>query len=138
MKVGRRFKLAATPAEPITVERRRYTVYVVELEGTPCVGMVDELPCLYVGQTSLFPEQRFAQHKKGEKAGKGWVKNYGLKLRPDLYQDIAPFGGSQGWWPSVQMERRRVLAPDRPAAESLRSECSLTWWPSDASDATEG
>jgi hypothetical protein len=42
--------------------------------------------CLYVGTSIYPPEERYAQHKSGEKAS-SYVKNYGLRLLPELYRD---------------------------------------------------
>jgi hypothetical protein len=47
------------------------------------------LPPLYVGETGLSPEERFAKHKAGLKANI-WVNKYGLHLRPELYKDFNP------------------------------------------------
>jgi len=51
---------------------------------------ISDKPCVYVGMTGLLPEKRFENHKKGKKAGKGYVKKYGLKLLPELYEDRNP------------------------------------------------
>ena len=40
-------------------------------------------------QTHLTPEQRFAKHKSGKKAGK-YVFRYGLHLVPAMYDHINP------------------------------------------------
>ena len=40
---------------------------------------------VYVGQTALTADQRFAQHKSGVKASK-WVTKYGLRVLPELAQ----------------------------------------------------
>ena len=47
-------------------------------------------PCVYVGMTGLTPERRFENHKKGKKSGKGYVKKYGIKLLPELYDSRNP------------------------------------------------
>jgi len=46
-------------------------------------------PVVYVGSTGLTPEQRFNNHKNGHK-GNAFVKQYGLKLLPHLYQHYNP------------------------------------------------
>jgi predicted GIY-YIG superfamily endonuclease len=46
-------------------------------------------PCVYVGMTGLTPEQRFANHKAGNKAA-SMVKRYGIRLLPELYQHLNP------------------------------------------------
>ena len=48
-----------------------------------------EKPCVYVGMSGLPPEERFANHKQGEKAS-SVVKRYGLRLLPDLYAHLNP------------------------------------------------
>ena len=46
-------------------------------------------PCVYVGMTGLSVEDRFQNHKKGQKSA--WVvKNYGLRLMPELYEYLNP------------------------------------------------
>ncbi len=73
--------------------RHRHHVYVVELDA----AVMNERrfaranpdrdatrACLYVGMTGLTPELRFARHKSGAKANR-YVREYGLRLRPDLY-----------------------------------------------------
>jgi hypothetical protein len=46
-------------------------------------------PCVYVGMTGLPVEQRFENHKNGQKSA--WVvKKYGLRLMPELYGFLNP------------------------------------------------
>ena len=84
-----------------------YTIYVIELSkrvystdikfrnANPQFNGV--LECLYVGQTSKTPKERFLQHKtayrnkKGHKLSANIVEKYGLYLRPSLYTHIDPF-----------------------------------------------
>jgi hypothetical protein len=83
-----------------------HTVYVIELsrkvftedrkfrEANPQYNGV--LECLYVGQTSKTPQERFTQHRTGYRNAKGQklsatiVEKYGRYLRPSLYQHIGP------------------------------------------------
>ena len=69
-------------------------------QGWPAIATVSQFrnanpnydpakPCVYVGMTGLTPEKRFANHKKGHKAST-FVKNYGVKLRPDLFERLNP------------------------------------------------
>jgi predicted GIY-YIG superfamily endonuclease len=51
---------------------------------------LSDKPCVYVGMTGLTPKERFENHKKGKKSGKGYVKKYGIKLLPELYEDRNP------------------------------------------------
>jgi hypothetical protein len=75
-----------------------YSVYVIQLddevkrfrkfrEANPELN--PGYPCFYVGQTHLSPEQRFAKHKSGTKAGK-YVFRYGLHLCPAMYDHVNP------------------------------------------------
>lgn len=60
-----------------------YYVYVVELSkaaGTPAV---------YVGQSALYPAERFSQHLTGYKAA-AVVRRFGERLRPDLFAKLNP------------------------------------------------
>ncbi|MFC1629158.1 hypothetical protein ACFL3H_08615 [Gemmatimonadota bacterium] len=68
---------------------RRYSVYVIELSDEAGERSNPDLPCVYVGQTVRSPEERFFQHKTGKKSSR-WVKMYGVRLRPDLYEDHNP------------------------------------------------
>ena len=46
-------------------------------------------PCVYVGMTGLAVQDRFQNHKEGQKPA--WVvKKYGLRLMPDLYEYLNP------------------------------------------------
>ncbi len=46
---------------------------------------------MYVGETALLPEERFARHKEGGRTASAVVRRFGLRLRPDLAQGIGPF-----------------------------------------------
>jgi len=46
-------------------------------------------PCVYVGMTGLSPDVRFDKHKAGIQANK-FVKVYGLRLLPELYECYNP------------------------------------------------
>jgi hypothetical protein len=65
-------------------------VYVIELDAaacaekrSPCGGTACGRTPIYVGQTALSAEDRFAKHKAGVKASK-WVTRYGLHVLPEL------------------------------------------------------
>ncbi len=109
-----------------------YTVYVIELsrkvftehrkfrEANPQYNGV--LQCLYVGQTSKTPEERFAQHKSGARTASGHklssdiVRKYGLYLRPSLYRDIGP------------LSRAEALEVEKGLALELRRKGYAVWW----------
>lgn len=78
--------------------RLTHNVYVVKLhpsvlryepfrERNP--GCRAGMTCVYVGMTGLTPEQQFADHVRDENAG-GFVKRYGLRLMPELYDFANP------------------------------------------------
>lgn len=46
-------------------------------------------PCVYVGMTGLLPEERYWNHKNGEKAVR-IVQRHGLKLLPELFEHLNP------------------------------------------------
>jgi len=86
------------------LEKKIYRVYVIELskrafkenrkfrEANPQFNGVQQ--CLYVGMTSKTLKERFEQHKsayrnaKGHKLSANIVENYGLYLRPSLYEHL--------------------------------------------------
>jgi hypothetical protein len=45
--------------------------------------------CVYVGLTGLTPEERFQNHRRGEKDA-WYVQKYGQRLLPDLYRRFNP------------------------------------------------
>lgn len=57
-------------------------------------------PCVYVGMTGLQPEERFWNHKNGEKAA-GVVRRHGLRLLPELFEHLNPMPFAA----AAQMER---------------------------------
>ena len=63
------------------------------------------MPCVYVGQTSLDPEERFEQHKEGKKASR-IARKYGVRLVPRLYEHLNPVPASE------REEREKRLAHD--------------------------
>ena len=77
-----------------------YSVYVVELSPE---AQTDERLAVYVGATSLTPEERFENHKAGRKASRA-AKKYGVRLRPDLYP--APAGSFDTWNEAADEEKR--------------------------------
>ena len=46
-------------------------------------------PCIYAGMTGLDPQERFANHKAGIKAG-SIVKRYGIRVLPEFYTHLSP------------------------------------------------
>lgn len=73
------------------------------------------LPCLYVGQTGIPIKKRWEQHLSGVKSNR-YVRKYGVRLRPDLYEHIPPMT----WQDSVAMENQH--------GEDLRGAGFAVWW----------
>ena len=46
-------------------------------------------PCVYVGMTGLSPDVRFDKHKAGIQSNR-FVRQYGLRLLPELYEVYNP------------------------------------------------
>ena len=70
--------------------------------------------CLYVGCTGLAPEERFENHLKGHKDCP-IARDFGLKLRPDLYAHLNP------------MSYADARAMEVELAEDLRSRGYAVW-----------
>jgi hypothetical protein len=95
-RAERRMAIKCLQGEGFTVNRGAnvWTVYVIELDPKgrkdPGKGFV------YVGMTSKTPEERFEQHKKGQRNKRGplfspVVKKWGKRLRMDLAPDTKYF-----------------------------------------------
>lgn len=87
-----------------------YSVYVIELRSTvgdqPSVlkmnpGRNPRKPCVYVGQTSKSPEERFAQHLSGVLSGRHVNKETAVGLMPEVYEHLNPMTELE----SLRMER---------------------------------
>jgi predicted GIY-YIG superfamily endonuclease len=52
-------------------------------------GYVAGKPCVYVGMTGLDPDMRFDKHMAGIQSN-AFVRKYGLRLLPDLYEGFNP------------------------------------------------
>jgi predicted GIY-YIG superfamily endonuclease len=64
-----------------------FRVYVIELDDSLRKGTAK--PAVYVGQSAKSPEERFAQHLRGERASR-YVRDHGVRLRPRLYNAYLP------------------------------------------------
>ena len=71
-------------------------------------------PCVYVGSTSLEPDERFQQHKTGYKASR-FARKYGKYLMRRKYERLNPV-------PAAEAEDR-----ERAFAESLRRKGYGVW-----------
>ena len=83
---------------PEPKSRETHRVYVIELDPTVLAEKRFRernpqcragMPCVYVGMTGLTVEQRFDNHRRGHK-GSRLVKQYGRRLRPDLFAHVGP------------------------------------------------
>ncbi|MFZ5621955.1 MAG: hypothetical protein ACOY5W_13120 [Pseudomonadota bacterium] len=75
-----------------------YHVYVIELsKDVLCEAKFKKAnpdydygkPCVYVGMTGLDPDIRFDKHKAGIQSNR-FVREYGLRLMPELYEVYNP------------------------------------------------
>lgn len=114
--------------------KMRYQVYVIELSkrvftenrkfrmANPQFNGV--LECLYVGMTSKSPAERFRQHKtgyvnkKGHKLSANIVEQYGIYLRPSLYDHIN----------MKSMTRQEALKMEEKLALDLRRQGYAVWF----------
>jgi len=75
-----------------------HNVYVVLLDGA--VGRFRKVkaanplrdpakPSVYVGMSGLSPEERFENHRRGDKAS-SVVRRFGIRLLPELYAHLNP------------------------------------------------
>lgn len=103
--------------------RYRHNVYVVELDDRVLnhrrfrdanPGYDPTKPCLYVGSTGLPVEERFANHQRGYK-GNSYVQQYGIRLRPDLYEFFNP------------MPYKHALIMETELADELRAKGHAVW-----------
>lgn len=102
----------------------QYTIYVIELreaawkdralqERNPDRKPIE--PCLYVGQTSKTPQERFAMHLAGEHDSP-LVHKHGKRLRPDLYEDVP-----------IAQSREEAERLEAAHAAALRSRGFAVW-----------
>jgi hypothetical protein len=75
----------ASPRSEGQRSRHHHYVYVVYLRNPKGDGKA----AYYVGMTGLTPEQRFQNHKNGQKAAR-IVKRCGERLVPRLYEHLNP------------------------------------------------
>ena len=64
---------------------RTYTIYVIDLHSST---RIDSAPWVYVGQTTLTPEERFKKHLAEGPTASSEVTKYGLRLNFDLYKNV--------------------------------------------------
>ncbi len=78
-------------------------------------GYIAGKPCVYVGMSSLSPEERAAQHLEGTKNVSRLAHTYGLGLRMDLVGDVK------------RVRRNWALQDEKRLARSLRSRGYGVW-----------
>jgi hypothetical protein len=83
-------------------------VYVIELDRGAGRRRDPRIPWVYVGSSARDAEIRFAPHRRGYRSS-GLVKRFALRLRPDLYEDLAGFRGAEAGR-RAELERARELA----------------------------
>jgi hypothetical protein len=76
-------------------DTRIWRLYVIELDDGVGPREHPTFPWVYVGESTLSPEQRFEQHRKRARNNKGplfsrVVADHGRRLRPDLYEHEPP------------------------------------------------
>ena len=93
-------------------------VYVVGLSaeacsrsGSPCGGTSCGRIPVYVGETGYSAEERFDQHKAGEKASK-WVRDFGISVRAELAKGYEDLGGDSGVSKVAEAELAEKLRAD--------------------------
>jgi hypothetical protein len=89
--------------------RRRYYVYVVELDDTVGPRRNPRYPSLYVGQSVVPPGERLRQHLDGYRSSR-YVRRHGKHLRPRLYRRFNPMA-----------TRDEAVAMERELARRLRN-----------------
>lgn len=104
-------------------KKTEYSIYVIELdkkvlkhkkfrEKNPDYN--PEKPCVYVGETSLTPEERFHIHQTKGKSKKGislhnpFVYKYGIRLKPRLYISHNPMGSAKEATKMEEEKARRL------------------------------
>ncbi|CAN5200105.1 hypothetical protein BH24ACT23_BH24ACT23_09490 [soil metagenome] len=83
-------------------------VYVIELAPAAGPRRDPRIPWVYVGSSARDPEIRFAQHRRGYRSAR-LVKRHALRLRPDLYDDLPEFRGSEAAL-AAEIARAKELA----------------------------
>jgi predicted GIY-YIG superfamily endonuclease len=89
--------------------RRRYYVYVVELDDAVGPRRDPRYPSVYVGQSAVPPAERLRQHKDGYRSSR-YVRKYGKHLRPKLYRHLNPMA-----------TRDQAVAMEQELARRLRN-----------------
>ena len=89
--------------------RRRYYVYVVELDDAVGPRRNPGYPSVYVGQSAVPSKQRLRQHKDGYRSSR-YVRKHGKHLRPGLFRSFNPM-----------TTRAEAVAAEQELARRLRN-----------------
>lgn len=82
-----------------------YRVYVIELARGAGRRRDPRIPWVYVGSSARDPELRLHQHRRGYRSAR-LVRRHATRLRPDLYEDLAPLRTSAA---ALEAERERAI-----------------------------
>lgn len=104
-------KRRATKSPP-----RTYSIYIIELSRA-CVKQPCALAPVYVGQTAHTPEHRFGQHKAGGMLAASKAHRFGVRLRYDLMNGLAPC--------ATRKEAERL---EKAVAEALERRGHRVFW----------
>lgn len=94
-------------------DQQLWHVYVIRLADEADPHRNADMPVVYVGQTSLTPEERFRQHKEDARSKRGHrlasnpVLLHGIELMPELYDSRNPLNSRES-----SEEAERTLAED--------------------------
>ena len=109
------------------MKNQKYYVYVVDLDKSILKEKkkfkdenpqyIPGKPCVYVGQTSHSPRERFESHKRGYKAGRGFVRDYGRYLKRKRIPDQNP-----------HPTRASALRREKKLADILKKRGWAVWW----------
>ncbi len=88
--------LEGARARAVTTPSETFSVYVIELDEavcqrTTCESRLSGKPHVYVGETKMTPEERFATHLAGGFTARPAVRDHGIRLRPRLYRNWGPY-----------------------------------------------
>ena len=102
-----------------------YYVYVIGLDSSVLENKrflkknpqyIDGKPCVYVGQSALTPDERFAQHRRGYKSSP-FPKKFGLYLQKKLFANVNPISS-----------REEAEVAEEQLAKKLMRRGYGVWW----------
>ena len=85
------FLLTSRDADALPPNQRRdYVCYVADLDDPTGKRLARDRRWIYVGETSKTAVERYAEHRAGIRAGRGWVRDFGVGLNDDLARGHPP------------------------------------------------